>query len=340
MGGIDQTMRIRHILDTLWHWLGEDRRLWIILAVLLVAQLPALLLPQAPVSPAQRAVFTRWLAGQRPTLGQWADPLVRMGLLSFRSSLWMRAVVAAVALVTAARVSRLVEGWADLAVRRRWWHGLVCLGGALIVLGWGAQTLWGWSEPGIVAWPQQPLVLPERQEVLPVRQGIGRLVRGYGLYLIPRGHSVGLEVQATDAQGTPLLLQPSARGEARATLAVALTAREPEAFFALPAEELIVRISRHAAPEPADVVVEAYRSASGDLVIQQPLPEQDALPLNGARLHVTRHALPNVEAVYNPGAPFTAAGLILWGLGAGILESGNKQHEPQEEPQCTVSSSA
>lgn len=327
-------MQARRVLDRIWQGLGEDRWLWAMLAGLLVAQLPGLFLPQAPVAPAQPAQFTRWLAEQRPTLGAWADALARGGWLSFRVSVWMRAIIAGVAVITAARGAWLLEHWGESSLRRRWLYGLICLGGGLIVLGWGAQMLWGWAETGIVAWPGQPVELPEHQVVIPARQAGMRWAGGYGLYLLPQGRSVGLELTVADVQGQPVGLQSSARGEPQARLNIALLPRAPETFFALPTEELIVRLSLRA-EAPTEILVQAYRSASGELLIEDTLTA-DVLPLNGVRMYVTRYDLPSFKAVYNPGAPLTAAGGLLISSGA-IALTYRRRRRTVEAPNLAVS---
>lgn len=305
-----------YVIGRVWAWLSEDRRFVEILAVLAILQLLILLLPQAPVPPADDLVYTRWLAEQRLSLGRWTDFLSTLQLLSLRSSLWMRGALALFALVLAAHLDAFTKAWPDMTLGVRARRCLPVAGGIVLLLGWGMHTLWGWTEPNLTAWPETPLEIPQRRITLsPPHSAFTLWNDVYGLYLIPKGHGLGVDVEASATDGAPLALLPSRREEPQQQLALMLTAAAPDAYFALPDAEYIFRLS-YLADSPA-LQIQAYRSASGELLTEAILGGDGTLSIDEVQLHVRTFEMPQFDAVYNPGAPFEALGLGL--LGVGIL---------------------
>lgn len=308
-------MRARQILNRVWEWLSADRRLVEALIALLVIQAIVLFLPQAPVSIPTSPVYARWLAGLRPTLKTWTTPLATVGLLTLRTSLWMRVLLAWLALIVAARFADLLEHWKDSTRSQRWLQALACVAGALIIAGWGMQTVWGWKQSDVIAWPATPITIPERGLTLPPRDAVSPnrvipLSTGrYGLYFVPKGSSVGLVVRALDEQGQVLPLSPSARDEPQDVLRLALTVEAPEAYFALSQVGYVFRISRLREAD-APIQVQVYRSADGKLLVETTLQDDGALFADNVRLELLRDALPRYEAVYNPGAPVEGVGMF------------------------------
>ncbi len=308
-------MRARQILNQVWQWLGADRRLVEALIVLLIIQAIVLFLPQAPVSIPTSPVYARWLAGLRPTLKTWTTPLATVGLLTLRTSLWMRILLAWLALIVAVRCADLFEHWKESTRSRRWLQALACVAGVLIIAGWGTQTVWGWKQSDVIVWPAAPITIPERGLTLPARTDVSSsafipLLSGrYGLYFVPKGSSVGLVVRVLDEQGQVLPLSPSARDEPQDALRLALTIEAPEAYFALSQVGYVFRISR-LRETAAPIQVQVYRSADGKLLVETTLLDDGVLVADDVRLEVQRDALPRFEAVYNPGAPVEAVGML------------------------------
>ncbi|MBN1876992.1 MAG: hypothetical protein JXA33_22410, partial [Anaerolineae bacterium] len=308
-------MRARQILNQVWQWLSVDKRLVEALIALLIIQIVVLFLPQAPVSISTSPVYARWLAGLHPTLKMWATPLAALGLLTVRASLWMRALLAWLALLVAARCGNLLERGKAWSPSRRWLQALACVAGVLIVVGWGMQTVWGWKQSDVLAWPATPITIPERGLTLPARDDVSPnrfiLLRTgrYGLYFVPKGSSVGLVAQALDAQGQVLPLLPSAHDEPQEELHLALTVESPETYFALPQMGYVFRISRLREAD-GPVQVQVYRSADGELLVETTLQDDGVLFADDIRLELQRDALPRFEAVYNPGAPLEGVGML------------------------------
>lgn len=309
-------MRARQILNQVWQWLGADKRLVETLIALLIIQAIVLFLPQAPVSISTSPVYARWLAGLRPTLKTWTTPLATVGLLAVRTSLWTRALLAWLALIVAARFDDLLEHWKENTPARRWLQVLACVAGVLIIGGWGMQTVWGWKQSDVIAWPATPITIPERGLTVPARDAFSPnrfipLPTGqYGLYFVPKESSVGLVVRALDEQGQVLPLSPSAREEPQDALHLALTVEAPEAYFALPQVGYVFRISRLREAD-GPIQVQVYRSADGELLVETTLQDDGVLFAADVRLELQRDALPRYEAVYNPGAPLEGLGMLM-----------------------------
>ena len=285
---------------------------------LAILQLLILLLPQAPVSPANDLIYTRWLAEQRLTLGRWTDLLATLQLLSLRSSLWMRGALALLALVSAAHGDALVKAWPEIASRVRVRRFLPLASGVLFLLGWGMHTFWGWTEPNLTAWPVSPLEIPQREITLSPPHNAFALWHGvYGLYLIPEGRGMGVEVEANEEEGAPLELLPSRREEPQQQLSLVLTTVAPDAYFALPKTEYVFRLSYLL--DSTALQIQAYRSASGELLTEAILGDDGTLSIDKedeVQLRFRIFDIPQFDAVYNPGAPFEALGLGLLGIGS------------------------
>ncbi len=300
-------MRAQQMLNKVWEWLGEDRRLLEILLALFILQTLVVLLPQSPVA---GPAYSRWLAEQRITLKDWANPLSTLGFLTLRTSAWMRMLLVLLALSVAAQAGDLVERWGTLSHFHRWLRMGVCIGGVLVIVGWGMQVLWGWKRADVIVWPGEPVTIADMGLTLPPRKSATALfTERYGLYLIPKGNSVGLIVRAVDQQGQILPLSPSARDEPQTELRIVLTDETPEAYFALPQVGFVFRVSRlrgNGMPVQAQV----YRIADGELLAETAFQGDGILAANDVRLQLDRYALPRFEAVYNPGALLEAMGLL------------------------------
>ena len=328
-------MRIRHILDQLWARLGGRRLALLALIMLVLIQIVALALPQIPVSPRQSTSYNRWLAELRPQLGLATRPLASLGLLTIRSSTLLRLVLACLGLISAAHLDLLREAW-----RVRPWSRtqtgrlLACIGGVLIIGGWTWQMLGGWREPEVVAWPDAQIVVTGRDMAIAQPSGpVGVWSGGYGRYVIAKGKRVGLEIQALDAEGEALPLLPAVNEAPVDTLRLTFTTQEPEAFFAIPEAELVFRLNQVA----EGIQVQAYRSASGELLTEMLLQGGDAtavLQLSAADVSIAQTLLPRYEVVYNPGAVFEGLGIALLAMGviffpARIPEETDVPSEPE-----------
>ena len=134
-------MRAQQLLNKVWQWLGEDKRLIQILVALLIVQALVVLLPQSPISNVTSPGYSRWLAEQRSILKGWIAPLSTLGFLTLRTSIWMRGLLVVLALLVATRLGDVIEQWNGLAYACRWLRVLSCVAGVLVLAGWGANTM-------------------------------------------------------------------------------------------------------------------------------------------------------------------------------------------------------
>ncbi len=319
-------MRGRQLADRVWVWLKADRRVEEVLAAWGVLFLLTLAVPQFPASAGDALAFSRWLAEMRPSLGKGGRLLASLGLLSLRGSLWMRALMAFLAAVVVVRWVALVEAWAALPLHRRRVYVLTGLGGLCLLLGWELYARLGWIVPDLVAWPDQPLSVPGYPALEPPPGNRPLLWSGhYGLFLLPQGDAVGLEVWATDVQGEPLPLATRAGDQER--LRIAFSPAQTEAFFALPKVGYGFRVSY----DEEQVRLQAYRLATGAFLAEITVTREDALIMEGAVLHVGQRTLRRWAAVYNPGAPWTAGGILLLALGVAETRLRNRVGAGGEE---------
>jgi hypothetical protein len=278
----------------------------------------SLLVPQAPAPPSDEAVYSRWYVELRAALGRSAELLSALGWLSIRTSWWQRTFLALLALVLSVRGTRLVERWTELPTLRRVWHLLILCGGFLILTGWGVQMVWGWTEAGVVAWPGERLNLAKHPVELPPLEGAPRIrAQGYGLYTLRQEVGAGLVVQAFGEDDEPVGLTAAVGSEPEQSLRLALDAGNRDAYFALPSAGYTFRANLQALAPERVILLQVYRSASGELLTETTFQNEGTLFAEGLRLRLDSVSLPHVRVVYNPGAPLTLVGWALLGV-AGV----------------------
>jgi hypothetical protein len=304
-------MRARRAVERIWSWLGERQRAVEVLVALLFVQLTAFLLPQSPVPATQSTAYTQWVTQLRPALGDWVRPLNIVGLLAVRSSLLIRVVLAFLGLLVAVRIDYLRESWHSMQPVIRRGTMLFCIGSLFVIAGWAAQMLWGWAVPEIVNWPNTPITIAEHNISLSPKTPKSLLwTEKYGVYLIRTGWTAGLDITATDEEGTPLSMLRSSKDELYDNLQVIMTGTPPEAFFLTPETELVYRLYQAEDKYDAAIFAQVYRSASGDLLAEKPLVTGEDLVVETTHISITRLQLPRYRVLYNPGAPVEIIGLI------------------------------
>ncbi len=227
----------------------------------------------------------------------------------------MRALIVLLVFIVTVRVTTLVERWVRLTTVQRWVQGLIIIGATAIMVGWGLQTLFSWSEINLIAWSRE-VTVPNRGLSLVTPDGpIACFVDNtYGLFLIAQGeYKRGVRVRAEDEVGQPLPLHTSSHSAPNESLSIALTQKRPDVYFALPAAELGFRVSLQ--PEDERAYVQVYRFSSGALITDTLF--QEAVDVVVADVHVYLERVPytRFNLVYNPGAPLIGLGLLLFGGG-------------------------
>ncbi|HNT75187.1 MAG TPA: hypothetical protein PKH77_09230 [Anaerolineae bacterium] len=329
-------MRGRQIAERAWEWLGAEKRLTELIIAFLVLHILILVIPQSPIPTTADPTFTRWLAELPPTLGAWRALLAALSFFTLRTSLWMRGALMASGLILVIRLADLGEHWAEWSRGWRWRQVGIIAGGVLFIGGWGAYMVWGWAEPDLIAWPQAPLAIAERGLTLP-EPHFPLLTRHYGVYLIPQGQTPGVEVRAFTIPpqgGAPssLALSRTARSAPEETLRWAFTPQAPETYFTIPDAELIFRISQSADVNNPSLQLQAYRSASGDLVTEMEFNANQDLVLDEIQVQIQYARLPCLTAIYNPGALFQILGGGLF-IGAWLWSYRRKAGETIPPPE-------
>ncbi len=328
-------MPMRQVMSRVWTWIAGRRR-WIeAIAVYTILQLITFILPQAPTLPKESPAFTRWLAGMRPIFGDRTGMWAELGMFTLRSSLILRLVLGAIGFLSMVQLASLWEHRQDLnAGAQRRILGL-SLSGALVLVGWFAHIQWGWVESGVIAWPDQPVSVRNRELGSFQSRGIFPvLTRHYGLFLVPEGERTGLTIRAFGAEGNELSLLASVRDDPQAMMRSVLTDQSPETFFAVPDAGMIFRLSRW----QDQVQVQVYRSASGELLAEVPLAPETPLTIEEVTLDVETQPLSRYRAVYNPGAALEIMGVL--GIVSSLLadhysDSQKTERDTGEEPETS-----
>ncbi len=324
-------MRIRKILEGSWRWLNSPPLLLGTLTFVALISLLALLLPQAPVPPANAVIFSRWLAESRIRLGPMAPILADLGLLSLRYSLWMRFPLALLLLIATARGIRLIEAWKAEASLPRLRHFLIVAGALSLLLGWGVQLRSGWMESRVTAWPGEPLYLNEHPHVLATAGQLGPLTwYGGNWYGIREARGLGLEVTARTEEGEERHLLPSVRSEPQQALRLMLTAQRPDGYFTITESSLVFRGTLlETAPDPK-VQVQVYQRSSGSLITETEFQSSGILFTEDLRLTLDLTPLSQLRILYNPGAPLTLGGWLLLSAAGGLILVSHQQTEDPE----------
>ena len=305
-------MRGRQIPERLWTWLNGTTFLLLPLLWVGGVSLLALWLPQSPVPLSETAAFARWVAGVHTHLDPYTERLASWGLLSLRTTLWLRLPLAWLALVFAARAVALGEQWPAVTRLTRARRLLILLGLCGLLAGWMVQVRWGWSETGLHAWPGETVTLAHTQEILPPTAGSRRVQRyGAGIFVFQEELALGLDVQARDEGGNIVPLLLSSQSTAQERLRLILNSQRPDGYFGIPESDLVFRVTLHQPPPESEFHVQIYRSSSGALITETTLQNGGLIFAEKLQLQLSSLPVPQLRVVYNPGAPFTVAG---WGV--------------------------
>jgi len=315
-------------LTQVWDWLSEDKRLGQLIRVILISYLLMLIFPQSLVAPHNAAPFSRWLAELQSTLGPSTKWLEALGLLSIRTSLWFRALLVFLVMVTLVRSINLLTQWGAMTKARRRWLSLICLSSLMFISGWSLHTLWGWAEADIIVWPQRAIILPEHDIVLPQTQVSFPLITSkFGLYLLPQGSNQALTVKVPDSHISSFMLSQAVHSIPTAVLNFAFTPRNPEAYFMIVDTDLIFRVIQ--APEYARgaLHLQVYRSASGEVLDALTFDAAYTFSMKDVQLNLEPAVLPRFKAIYNPGAflQLVGGGLFMFSTWAHIFITKNKK---------------
>ncbi|MDY6875533.1 MAG: cytochrome c biogenesis protein ResB [Chloroflexota bacterium] len=202
--------------------------------------------------------------------------------------------------------------WADL------FPPLAHIGGLLLLVGLLLTHLWGWHFEGVIVQNSERVTLPHTEDWVALDDDTSRVTHSPGIVAFVEERGPGVQVNATDGTGQPLLLQQAAEASPVTQLTLALT---EDQHFAIPEAQLGIRLAKQ--PDHvkvhSPVLVQVYRSPPGRLVNEIVMEGDAELTVDDVTLEFTSMPYARVTATFNPGLWPTYTGIVL--LLAGILGS-------------------
>jgi hypothetical protein len=210
--------------------------------------------------------------------------------------------------------------WADSLPLLAHSGGLVLLAGLLVT------HLWGWRVEGVIAQSGGRTGLAGGERWVALGDDGTSLTHSPGVRTFVEERGPGVRISATDGDGNPLPLQRTLESARTTDLTVAL-AEDPylatrEAHIAIPEAQLIVRLIPEPSPDveaEGPVLVQVYRSPSGELAVEALLEGEAELTVDDATLALTSLPYVRLTATNNPGLWPTALGVL--SLAGGLLGS-------------------
>jgi len=300
-----------------WRLATKDSLLAATLLTLALFLLGLALLPQIPPDP---MTIGQWLAQTQVHLGDKTQFLYRLGLLSLADSPLLRLLLAFTAFLLLVRTAALAESlWHSRGSNQQSSRdvpvALAHVGALLFLLGLLIEHLWGWQADGLIGHAGDLLSVPGHGEIglESTPSGVRSARRGTIVYVT--GDGPELTARAYDTEKGQLSLQRTVREPPTPELTVALLPEAPEAPFAVPDANLVVRISLPPQTEltaAAPLRLQVFRAPLGDLIQETNLQgETERLTVNGVELELHRSSYLTLTAVRDPGRWLKGVGLVL-----------------------------
>ncbi len=336
-----------------WRYATSNETLVVLLVAIALGTTLSAWIPQQPLSDVD---YARWLSEMQARFGEATSVLQILGLFTITSSIPFRALLAFLAGVLVLRLIEGVEqlregrvvqepddGWKELPdcdlrsliddlrghryrVRRassllqvdRWpWSGVLRLvahvGALFLLLGLLLFDVAGWQMSDLILLEGEPASLRGGQEAVTLRAD-GRLQHSPGLVAFLGERGPGVRVNAFDAEGEPLELLLTPDADPHTELQIAVTG---EAYFAIPAAELIVRLAPQSGEAYSRLDVQIYNSPTGDIIAERVTDKGGHGEFDVASVNLIFASAPfaRATAVCNPGRWPAALGLLLLILG-------------------------
>mgnify|MGYP006288711333 CR=1 FL=1 len=342
-----------------WRFAISDGMLVVLLVGIALGLTLTAWIPQQPSSEVDHA---RWLSQMQARFGDATPVLQTLGLFHVTSSVTFRGLLAVLAgillLRVAENVDRLrkgrdgveVEGdWEEVGdwdfvsllealrgrhyrVRRasseaqvdRWPWSLVMplaaqVGALLLLIGLLLFQVFGWRAMDVILQEGERVSLQEGAGWMALGEE-GELRHDPGIVAFLGETGPGVVAEAADAEGEPLglVLEPDA--EPSDALRVALTG---DAYFAIPAAELVVRLTPRSDEPYARADVQIYGSPTGEIIAEMVTDKGGhgvfdvSAVSDGAEVTLAFTTAPYVRAtaIHNPGRLPTAVGVAVLVLG-------------------------
>jgi hypothetical protein len=217
----------------------------------------------------------------------------------------------------AAQASQIATGRLAGASRSRDAIALTAYGGAvLLITGLLITQVWGWEATGIALQGQGRVPLPGEDAWMAYGDD-GRVSVSAGLQTRDIEHGPGAVVEAVGADGALLWLKRGHDAPATRVLQLALTTdpdlETRDVLFAIPEVNLVARVAPltdAAGSATGELVVQAYRSSSGELVGERAVRGRSSLSVGEVMIEVKVIPYARTTAHYSPGRWSAVAGVI------------------------------
>ncbi|NLF00015.1 MAG: hypothetical protein GX601_03465 [Anaerolineales bacterium] len=192
--------------------------------------------------------------------------------------------------------------------------------GALLVLSsLLVNEVWGWQVTRITVQEGQRVLVPGTEQWVALDQGDLQTRHSRGIQAPVDERGPGLRISAVDVHGQALRLRQTPEGEGADQLLLALV-EDPylntrEAQFAIPDSNLVFRVTPADESVAAPILIQTYRSPSGELAGETTITGQGQLTVDGVTIHVDAAPYAIVTAAYHPGLWLALAGLVALSLG-------------------------
>lgn len=334
----------------IWQAATSDTALVILLLGIMISLAAAGLLPQVPSN--GHSAYAQWLSHTQARFGKATSTMQTLGLFNITRSFSFRAMLALLAGLLLLRLVDNVDAllqehtmlppqsdWQELSdvqlteivekFRKshrvlneppifqidRWPWGaalpaLAHVGGLLLIIGALIAHLWGWQVKNVVLQNGESATFYGASVTL---REDGKVTHSSGILVSIEEHGPGLEVSAVNDSGKPLSLRQAAGSEPADQLWLALS---EDQYFAIPEEQMIIRLTpRHNVPD-SPVDVQFYRSPPGRLIAEMATEKNDVqIEIEKVILQLTSRPYARLTIKSNPGRWPATVGLIVLIIG-------------------------
>ncbi len=335
-----------------WQAAVYDGTLALILFTTAAALAVAAWFPQMPRG--DSVAYARQLSSLQARFGNAARMMQSFGLFDITRSWGFRSLVALIAVCVVLRTielgGRLLNRTASSTENEvpneggSFWPGaasdlfsLLSHAGVLLLLsGVVVSQLWGWHRSALIVQGDAWVVLPGSDTWVALNADGRSVAHSSGLRVQAEDWGPGAIVRATDGAGRSLSLQQNPGAEPAPELAVPLV-QDPDlgtrdALLAIPQAQLIVRLLPEAelgSESTGGLLVQAYRSPSGELVAEAVVGEKAALEIGDVTLEIVSSPYARLAVTHSPGAGLSAAGVLVL-LGGVLATAGQRALQDRE----------
>ena len=336
----------RDLWRIIWQVATSDTALVILLLGIAISLATASLLPQVPSN--GPSAYARWLSHTQARFGGATSTMQALGLFNITRSFGFRTMLALLAglflLRLTENVDQLVQGrklappkdnWQELpnvSLTRirdgfprpryrvlkepplfqidRWpWSAvfpaLAHAGGLLLIIGALFAHLWGWQVEDVILQGGESATFYGAKVAL--REDV-QVTHSPGIFVSVEERGPGVQVSAIDDDGNTLSLQQAAGSDSSTQLWLALSGDQ---YFAIPEEQMIIRLAPRRKDTNSPVDVQFYRSPPGRLITEMSTEgDITQLDVENVSLKLTSAPYARLTITSNPGRWPAILGLL------------------------------